>query len=93
VTEVIETYSKYVKSLSAGSDKWIGAINVNKDMEIKLGSTILARIDAVRMSEAERQVAIGAMRDANLLVDGFVWVANKIEQIGERLFLRPSLKH
>jgi hypothetical protein len=62
-------------------------------MEIKLGSTILARIDAVRMSEAERQVAIGAMRDANLLVDGFVWVANKIEQIGERLFLRPSLKH
>jgi hypothetical protein len=62
-------------------------------MEIKLGSTILARIDAVRMSEAERQVAIGAMRDANLLVDGCVWVANKIEQIGERLFLRPSLKH
>jgi hypothetical protein len=66
---------------------------VNKDMEIKLGSTILARIDAVRMSAAERQVAIGAMHDANLLVDGFVWVANKIEQIGERLFLRPSLKH
>jgi hypothetical protein len=62
-------------------------------MEIKLGSTILARIDAVRMSEAERQVAIGAMRDADLLVDGFAWVAKKIEQIGERLFLRPSLKH
>jgi hypothetical protein len=66
---------------------------VKKDMEIKLGSTILARIDAVRMSEAERQVAIGAMRDADLLVDGFAWVAKKIEQIGERLFLRPSLKH
>jgi hypothetical protein len=62
-------------------------------MEIKLGSTILARIDAVRMSEAERQVAIGAMRDADLLVDGFAWVAKKIEQIGERLFLRPALKH
>jgi hypothetical protein len=62
-------------------------------MEIKLGSTILARIDAVRMSEAERQVAIGAMRDADLLVDGFAWVAKKIEQIAERLFLRPSLKH
>jgi hypothetical protein len=62
-------------------------------MEIKLGSTILARIDAVRMTEAERQVAIGAMRDADLLVDGFAWVAKKIEQIGERLFLRPALKH
>jgi hypothetical protein len=82
-----------VQSLSAASDKHERNINVNKDMEIKLGSTILARIDAVRMSEAERQVAIGAMHDANLLVDGFVWIANKIEQIGERLFLRPSLKH
>jgi hypothetical protein len=82
-----------VQPLSAASDKHERNINVNKDMEIKLGSTILARIDAVRMSEAERQVAIGAMHDANLLVDGFVWVANKIEQIGERLFLRPSLKH
>jgi hypothetical protein len=83
----------YVQSLSAPSDNRKGKSNVKKDMEIKLGSTILARIDAVRMSEAERQVAIGAMHDADMLVDGFVWVAKKIEQIGERLFLRPSLKH
>jgi hypothetical protein len=62
-------------------------------MEIKLGSTVVGRINAVRMSEAERLVAIGAMHDADMLVDGFAWVAKKIEQIGERLFLRPSLKH
>jgi hypothetical protein len=33
------------------------------------------------------------MRDADLLVDVFVWVAKKIEQLSERLFLKPSLKH
>ena len=62
-------------------------------MEIKLGSTVVGRINTIRMSEAERQVVLNAMRDADLLVDAFVWVAKKIEQIGERLFLRPTLKH
>jgi hypothetical protein len=66
---------------------------VKKDMEIKLGSIVVGRIQSVRMSESERQVAINAMRDADLLVDAFVWVAKKIEQLGERLFLKPSLKH
>ena len=50
-------------------------------------------INAIRMSEPQRQVVLNAMRDADLLVDGFVWVAKKIEQIGERLFLKPALKH
>lgn len=66
---------------------------MKKDMEIKLGSVVVGRIQSVRMSESERQVAINAMRDADLLVDAFVWVAKKIEQLGERLFLKPSLKH
>jgi hypothetical protein len=61
-------------------------------MESKLGSTIIGRINSVRMSEVQRQAAINAMHDADLVVDGFVWVAKKIEQIGERLFLKPSLK-
>lgn len=65
-------------------------------LEIKIGSTIYERIDTIRMSDAERQVAINAMRDADLLVDAFVWVSKKIEQISDRLFrffLKPSLKH
>jgi hypothetical protein len=66
---------------------------VKKDMEIKLGSVVVGRIQSVRLSESERQVAINAMRDADLLVDAFVWVAKKIEQLGERLFLKPSLRH
>ena len=62
-------------------------------IESKLGSTIYARIKAVRMSEVERQRAIAALHDANLLVDAIVGVAKKIEQLRERLFLKPSLKH
>ena len=68
-------------------------LNVNKDMEIKLSSTIYSRINAMRLSESDRQTAINALRDADLLVDGFVWVAKKVEQIGERLFLKPLLRH
>ena len=66
---------------------------MNRHIDIKLDSIIVDRISAVRMSESERQAAISAMHDADLLVDGFVWVAKKIEQIGERWFLRPSLRH
>ena len=63
------------------------------DMEIKLGSTIATRINTVRMSDAERQVALAAMQDADALVGGIAWLAKKIEQMGERLFLKPSLRH
>jgi hypothetical protein len=66
---------------------------VRKDIEIKLGSLVVGRIKSVRMSESERQVAINAMRDADLLVDAFVWVAKKVEQLGNRLFLKPILRH
>lgn len=66
---------------------------MNRDLEVKLGSTVMGRLNAVRMSEGERQVALGAMRDADLLVDSFAWVAKKIEQLGERLFLGAALKH
>jgi hypothetical protein len=70
-----------------------GVLNMEKDMEIKLGSLLVGRINSARMSESERQVAINAMRDADLLVDALVWVAKKIEQLGGRLFLKPVLKH
>ncbi|MDH5537487.1 MAG: hypothetical protein OEZ08_18200 [Betaproteobacteria bacterium] len=62
-------------------------------MEIKIGSTIYDRINASRMSPAERQVAINAMHDAELLVDAFAWVFKKVEQLGAFLFLKPSIKH
>lgn len=66
---------------------------MRNDMEIKIGSTVYDRINASRMSEAERLVAINAMRDAELIVDAILWVTKKIEQLGARLFLKPSPKH
>lgn len=64
---------------------------MSKTMEIKIGSTIYDRINAVRMSDAERQVAMNAMRDAEMIVDTMVWIGKKFEQLGA-LFLKPSLK-
>lgn len=66
---------------------------MSKIMEIKLGSTLYGRINAARLSESERQAALQALHDAELIIDAFTWVAKKIEQFGERLFLKPSLKH
>ena len=62
-------------------------------LEVKIGSTVYDRINASRLSEAERLVAINAMRDAELLVDAFVWVSNKVGQLVQWLSLKPSLKH
>ena len=65
---------------------------MSKEIESKVGSTIYARINEVKLTESERQRALNAMYDADLLVDGFVWVAKKIEQLRGRLFLKPALK-
>jgi hypothetical protein len=65
---------------------------MSKEIESKIGSTIYARIDSLHMSEAQRHKAFNAMYEADLLVDGLMWAAKKIEHLGERLFLKPSLK-
>lgn len=65
---------------------------MRNEFEGKIGSTILARINEVQMSELERQRAVNAMHDADLIVDAFFWAVRKIERAGERLFLRPALK-
>ena len=65
---------------------------MNKEIESKLGSTIYARMNAVRMTESERLQAVHALRNADLLVNAFTWLAQKIEQTGSRLFLKPEFK-
>jgi len=66
---------------------------MSKQAEVKSSSTIYAKIQTARMSERERQIALNAMRNADLIVDGILWVAKKIEHLADRLFLKPSLKH
>ncbi len=66
---------------------------MSKDLELKIGSTIYGRIQSARMTERERRAAIDAMQTADALVDAILWIVKKIEHLGERLFLKPSLKH
>ena len=65
---------------------------MRNDLEVKFGS-IYQRINASRLSESERQAAIKAMQDAELIADAILWVTRKIEQLGARLFLKLSPKH
>ena len=51
------------------------------------------RINSIHMGQVERQVAVNAMQTADILVDGLIWILEKIEKVSERLFLRPELKH
>ncbi len=66
---------------------------MNKNIEIKFGSVIYDKINAVRMSPSERLVAINAMRDADAIVDAILWLTHKVEQLGALLFLKPGIKH
>jgi hypothetical protein len=63
------------------------------NIESKIGSTIVSRINEVQMSELERQRALTALYDAHLFVDGVALIVKKIEQFVGRLFLKPALKH
>lgn len=66
---------------------------MSKAINSRLGPTLYMRINEVQMSEAERQAALQALQNAEIMVDAVVRVAKKIEQLGERLFLKPSLRH
>jgi len=62
-------------------------------MDIKIDSTLRRQISSARMTPAEREVALNAVRMANLMVDAVEWFVKKIEQFGARFFLKPSFRH
>lgn len=65
---------------------------MRRDTKLNAGSSIYERIAAARMTDSDREVALNALRQADLLMDAFMWIAKKIQQLGVRLFLKPSLK-
>jgi len=66
---------------------------MKSNMNIKIDSTLERRVSAARLSPSEREVAMNALRTANLMVDAGAWFVKKIEQLGVGSFLKPSLKH
>jgi hypothetical protein len=94
MTEVLDPARNGVILHTPASARSKEYVTMRKDIERKLGSTVYERIQSVRMSEADRERTLRALYDADLAVDAFFWVAKKIEQLGERLFLKhPVLKH
>ena len=66
---------------------------MNRHSEFKIGSTIYERIEAMNMSPAERQVALNALQDAEMIADAFMWIKRKLEQLGEFLVLKPIVRN
>jgi hypothetical protein len=59
----------------------------------ELGSIVEARLNSIRMTSAERETAITAMRNAGLIVDAFVWIAEKIRGVGGSVSHKPTVAH
>jgi hypothetical protein len=54
--------------------------------------SIERRLEGVLMSEHDRQRAIHAIRSAEAIVDGAMWVKERVGMFGATL-LKPVLKH
>ena len=54
---------------------------------------LYARIKLARMTALEREVALSALRDADAISDGIMWVLNAIENAVKYLSNRAPLKH
>ena len=65
---------------------------MRKSNERGIDSGIYARLRTVNMTAADRQYAVDALRQAEEIVDAFIWVRQKLSSIGHA-FLKPSLKH
>ena len=66
---------------------------MKRDTNTGSASSIYEQIGRTRMTDVERQVALNALRQADVFVDALMWVVNKIGLGRERAFLKPSLKH
>jgi len=57
-----------------------------------LSSIALNKLASARIPAHERERAEQALRDAEVIVDGILWVGEKIASLGA-LVLRPGFKH
>jgi hypothetical protein len=53
---------------------------------------IYARLREIRMSRADRETAIHALQQAELIVEAITWLKSRVAAIGG-IFLKPSLRH
>ena len=53
---------------------------------------VYARVKLLATNEIQRQMALNTMRDAEIVVDGFVWMINAIKGMFGSGSMKPSLK-
>jgi hypothetical protein len=71
---------------------------MRKISTIKLDRELYDRLTTIRMSPYERSMAIGAMQNAEAIIDTMAWIARKFESLAQRLSARrvpaqPSFRH
>jgi len=67
---------------------------MNQLNEKSANTDLYARINQASMTASEREVAINALRNAEALVDGYLWVVNGVKRLIARIFEKPAgLKH
>lgn len=65
---------------------------MRKAKQTSFRSDVYKLVESARLNEADRLVAINALRDAEAIADAFLWLKEKLEAVGQ-YFLKPSLKH
>ena len=67
---------------------------MNQLNEKSANTDLYARINQTSMTASEREVAINALRNAERLVNGTLWVVNGVKRLIARIFEKPAgLKH
>ena len=70
-----------------------GVQTMNENLRANNGSSMYAHIEAAPMPESERNSALEALEMAEVLVDAVTWVAKKLGELVNFLFLKPGVKH
>ena len=67
---------------------------MNRCNEKAANTNLYARIKLARMNERDREVAFNALRTADAIVDGILWVMNGVKRLIATIFGKPAgLKH
>ncbi len=67
---------------------------MNRLNEKSANTDLYARISQASMTESEREVALNALRNAEGLVNGTLWVVNGAKRLIARIFEKPAnFKH
>lgn len=67
---------------------------MNQLNEKSVNTDLYARINQASMTASDREVALNALRNAEGLVNGTLWVVNGAKRLIARIFEKPAgLKH